>query len=357
MPDLRAAAAGVLAAFLALAVAGCGAKAPERADAAFGADTSAAAVTARAFLATLSDGLREEASFPFDDPERTTWAYVPQSRNGIPLGAMNENQRAAAFAVLGTGLSDRGVQLARGVVELEEILGDLEGMFSRVMLRRDPGRYYLSLFTRPDSGVPWGWRFEGHHLSVNVTELGPHGQVVAPLFVGANPARVPSGPRQGFRLLAAEEDLAFELLRLLDPGQRARATIAAETFGNIVTGTDPVATPVPVAGLPAAEMTVPQRQRLRLLLDAYVGRMNESTAQRVLRRIEEAGFGRLHFAWAGAQEPGSPHYYRIHGPTVLAEYDNSQGGANHIHSVWRDLENDFGGDLLRKHYAREPHRR
>jgi hypothetical protein len=270
---------------------------------------------------------------------------------------MHAEQRAAAFALLGTGLSERGTRLARGIIELEGTLRDLEGALSRLALRRDPELYYLALFAGPGGTHPWGWRFEGHHLSVNVTELGPHGQIVAPLFMGANPARVPSGPKAGLRLLAAEEDLAFELLQLLDPRQRARATIAAQTFGDIVTRNDPKVGPMAFAGLPAAEMTAAQQRQLRRLLEAYAGRMADSSARRQLQRIEEAGFGRLHFAWAGAHRPRSPHYYRIHGPTVLVEYDNTQSSANHIHTVWRDLENDFGGDLLRTHYARQPHRR
>jgi hypothetical protein len=222
--------------------------------------------------------------------------------------------------------------------------------------RRDPERYYVSLFVGPGAPHPWGWRFEGHHLSVNVTELGPHGQIVAPLFMGANPARVSSGPRQGHRLLAAEEDVAFELLTMLDPQQRARATIGAQTSGDIVTRNDPTVKPMAFAGLPAGEMTSNQQRQLRKLLDVYAGRMADSSARQQLQRIDDVGFVRLHFAWAGAHRPGQPHYYRIHGPTVLVEYDNSQSSANHIHTVWRDLENDFGGDLLRKHYARQPHR-
>jgi hypothetical protein len=300
---------------------------------------------------------RAVASFPFDDPERTRWAYVPQERAGIPLKDMDAKQRAAAFGVLGTGLSERGTRLAHGVIELEGTLRALEGALgSLVGPQRDPELYYLSLFVGPGGTQPWGWRFEGHHLSVNVTDLGPHGQIVAPLFMGANPARVPSGPREGLRLLAAEEDLAFELLDMLDANQRARATIAAQTFGDIVTRSDPTVKPMAFAGLPAAEMTIAQQRQLRRLLELYAGRMADSSASRQLQRIEDAGFERLHFAWAGAHQPRSPHYYRVHGPTVLVEYDNSQSGANHIHTVWRDLENDFGGDLLRRHYARQPHR-
>ena len=332
---------------------GCGTPAPPPLDAATAVDTPAVAVPARTFLATLNDRQRADASFPFDDPERTRWAYVPQNRGGIPLKAMNAVQRAAAFGVLGTGLSERGTTLAHGIIELEGILGGIEGgLFGP---RRDPGLYWLALFVGPGATRPWGWRFEGHHLSVNVTDLGPHGQIVAPLFMGANPARVPSGPRQGLRLLAAEEDVAFALLQMLEPQQRTRATIAARTFGDIVSGTDPAARTTALAGLPAAEMTDGQRRQLRRLLEVYAGRMADSSARRQLQRIDDAGFERLHFAWAGAHQPGRPHYYRIHGPTVLVEYDNSQGSANHIHTVWRDLENDFGGDLLRKHYARQPH--
>ena len=345
----------LLPAILSVALLGCGAQPSPHAEGASRLDTSALPLTARTLLSTLSASQRDDATFPFDDPERTRWAYVPQKRAGIPLKAMEAEQRAAAFGVLGTGLSERGTGLARGIIELEGTLGELEGVFSRVVLRRDPELYYLALFVGPGGTRPWGWRFEGHHLSVNVTELGPHGQIVAPLFMGANPARVPSGPREGHRLLAAEEDLAFELLQMLDPQQRARASIAAQTFGDIVTGNDPTVTPMTFAGLPAAEMTIDQQQQLRRLLEVYAGRMADSSAHRQLQRINDAGFERLHFAWAGAHQPGNPHYYRIHGPTVLVEYDNSQGSANHIHTVWRDLENDFGGDLLRKHYAQQPH--
>jgi hypothetical protein len=354
---LRSTSARLLPAVLFAGLVGCGGQPHADAATTRGGDTSTTPVAARKFLSTLDAGQRDDATFPFDDPERTRWAYVPQARAGIPLQSMNAEQRTAAFAMLGTGLSARGTRLAHGIIELEGILGELEGVVSRVVLRRDPERYYFSLFFGPGAAPPWGWRFEGHHLSVNVTDLGPQGQVVAPLFMGANPARVPRGPRAGMRLLAAEQDLAFELLQMLDAQQRTRATVAAQTAGDIVSGTDPAARPMAFAGLPAAEMTTAQQQLLRRLLDVYAGRMSDSSASRQWQRIDDAGFGRLHFAWTGAHRPGEPHYYRIHGPTVLVEYDNSQGGANHIHTVWRDLENDFGGDLLRRHRAGQPHHR
>ena len=347
--------ATAFAAPLIVALLGCGAQGTPRLDAASSADTSELPATARTFLSTLNDKQRADASFPFDDPGRNRWAYVPQRRSGLPVGAMSAEQRAAAFEVVASGLSERGTTLAHGVVELEGILRSIEGGVRG--LRRNPELYYFTLFVGPGRVPPWGWRFEGHHLSVNVTDLGPHGQVVAPLFIGANPARVPNGPKAGRRLLAAEEDLAFELLRMLDAHQLKRATIAAQTFGDIVTGSIPRVGSLAFAGLPAAEMTSQQQQQLRRLLEWYASRMTDSSAHRQLKRIEDVGFERLHFAWAGAHAHGQPHYYRIHGPTVLVEYDNSQNGANHIHTVWRDLENDFGGDLLRTHYAQHPHGR
>ncbi len=350
---MRTAAAHTRAILLALAVSGCGPDGPRDSAAAAASDATTPPATVQTFISTLSNSQRAVASFPFDDPERINWAYVPQSRRGLALGSMNAEQRDAAFALLGTGLSRSGITLAHGVIELEGILGGIEGF--PWYPRRDRDHYYMTVFTPPAGTHPPGWRFEGHHLSVNVTDLGPHGQIVAPLFMGANPARVPSGPRAGFRLLAAEQDVAFELLNMLDPRQRTRATISAQTFGDVVTRSDPTVKPMAFAGLSAADMTAGQKGRLLGLLEVYARRMAVSSAQAQLKRINDAGFDRLHFAWAGAHQPGEPHYYRIHGPTVLVEYDNSQGGANHIHTVWRDLENDFGGDLLKKHYSKQPH--
>jgi len=330
---------------------------PREAVAAAGAPATSPAAAAGAFLAALDRGGRADATFDFDDDERRDWTYLPGGRGGLPLADMDTAQRAAAFALVDSGLGVHGRRLARGVLQLEGTLREIERAGgSWLAFRRDPERYHLAVFGDPRGTPPWGWRFEGHHLSVNVTDLGPHGQVVAPLFVGANPARVPSGPQAGHRLLAEEEDLAFELLHLLDPAQRARAVIAAQSPGDIVSGDDPAAPAIAPAGLPASAMNDAQRRQLRRLLALYASRMADAAASRQLQRIDEAGFDRLHFAWAGAHQPRAPHYYRIHGPTVLVEYDNSQDGGNHVHSVWRDLENDFGGDLLRRHYAAAAHR-
>jgi hypothetical protein len=206
------------------------------------------------------------------------------------------------------------------------------------------------VFGQPGLRAPWAWRFEGHHLSVNATLVDGQTQVVAPLFMGSNPARVPHGPKAGLRLLAAEEDLARELVRMLPQARRTRAILADDAFPDIITRNDPKVRSLNVEGLAAGDMSQPEQTQLRKLLHVYSDRMTESAAREQLERIERAGFDKLHFGWAGSLEPGKPHYYRVHGPTVLIEYDNTQNNANHIHSVWRDLERDFGGDLLRAHY-------
>jgi hypothetical protein len=178
---------------------------------------------------------------------------------------------------------------------------------------------------------------------------------VTPLFMGANPHRVPSGPTAGSRMLAREEDLGRALVTMLDEAQRARAIVSASAYNEIRTGNDPAARALPTEGIAAAEMTAPQRATLRELLQVYVDRETPAAARALLARVEQAGFEKLRFVWAGSIEPGKQHYYRIHGPTVLVEYDNAQGNGNHSHTILRDLENDFGGDMLRRHRAETVH--
>jgi hypothetical protein len=196
---------------------------------------------------------------------------------------------------------------------------------------------------------------EGHHLSVNYTAIGADAEVVSPVFMGANPAKVPSGPHAGLRLLAAEEDLARELVLMLDAGQRAKAIISSTAYSEIATRNDPTARALAVEGISAAELTTAQRAQLRKLVELYAGRLSASAQAHAQRDIEDGGFDRLRFAWAGGTRVGDAHYYRVHGPTVLVEYDNQQSNANHIHTVWRDLRHDFGGDLLSEHYKRHKH--
>ena len=310
------------------------------------------ASAARDLVAALRPALAAQGVRPFDDADRTSWSYLPGRRVGISLAQMNDASRRAAHAMLRAALSERGYEKTQGVVTLEGILRETEALGS---LRRDPDLYYLTIFGAPSDGAPWGWRFEGHHLSLNFSSA--TGKIVAatPAFFGANPARVEKGPRAGLRVLGAEEDLARSLLGSLDARQRRLAVISPSAPADILLR--PGRQSVPGAeGLPAAEMTPGQRAALEALLDEYLGNMRDDVARGQRERIEKAGIDAIRFAWAGGDRPGQGHYYRLQGPTFLIEYDNTQDGANHVHSVFRDLQNDFGGDLLRRHYAQSHHR-
>lgn len=306
---------------------------------------------ARSLLQALPENKRPQALLPFESAERMDWNYVPMKRAGIPLADLDANQKTLVDSLLNSALSPQGLDTAKGIIQHELILREIEGNAQR----RDPGLYYTVVFGEPGPRAPWAWRFEGHHLSVNATNVEGQRQVVAPLFMGSNPARVQSGPKAGLRLLAAEEDLARALMQMFPGERRARALLSNEAFSEIVTRNDPKVRPFEIEGLAASDMTKAEQDQLRKLLQVYANRLTEPAARDQLDRIERAGFGKLHFGWAGSTEPGKPHYYRLHGPTVLIEYDNTQNNANHIHTVWRDLERDFGGDLLRSHY--EQHKR
>jgi hypothetical protein len=306
----------------------------------------------REFLDALDAQQRTRAQFPFDSKERLNWNFVPMSREGVPLAELTATQRSLIDPMLQSALSAQGVARAKSIIAHESILGPLErerGAFN--WRRRDPGLYYTTVFGDPRTSGPWGWRFEGHHLSLNVTQIEGESQIVAPVFMGANPARVPSGPHAGLRILADEEDIARSLVRMLPDERRSRALLSTEAFDDILSGNDPKVTGFAFEGLPAGAMSSSEQVRLRQLVQLYAGRLTAAAAQEQLDRIERAGFAKLHFSWAGSIESGEPHYYRVHGPTLLIEYDNTQNDANHVHSVWRDLERDFGGDLLREHLA------
>ncbi|MGH7398583.1 MAG: DUF3500 domain-containing protein, partial [Candidatus Rokuibacteriota bacterium] len=304
------------------------------------------------FLAALEPRHRGRAVFAFTDAERSNWHYVPRRREGVPFKDMAAGGRAAAHDLMRASLSAAGYAKAVDVIRLEGVLRQLE-TFGGFL--RDPDNYLVTIFGTPGPGAPWGWRLEGHHLSLNFTLVPGRPVAMTPAFMGANPAQVASGARKGLRALAAEQDLGRALARSLSEAQRARTVIAAESLGDIVTGpgrADSLATP---AGLALADMTGDQRNLAGRLIEEYARNMRSELADQELSRMREAGLTRIHFAWAGPLDPGRAHYYRLHGPTLLIEYDNTQNNANHIHSVWHDPRRDFGLDLLRAHYQRGHH--
>lgn len=298
-------------------------------------------------LAMLPAAARGKVARPFDDPDRLDWHYTPRSRNGIALKELDAKGRDAVHALLKTALSAPGYGKVVNIIELELVLREME-TFGGLM--RDPERYHLTIYGTPSATDAWGWRFEGHHLSLNFTLAGDHMAVDTPSFMGANPARVPSGPKAGQRVLAGEEDEARVLLAALGETQRKTAIFDTRTFGEIVTSNAASVDPLAPVGIAAADMTQAQRAHLMKLVEVYARTFEPALAEARLARVREGGIEAIRFGWAGSTERGKPHYYRVQGPRFLIEYDSSQNGGNHIHSVWRDFDGDFGRDLLREHY-------
>lgn len=302
------------------------------------------------FLAGLDATGQQKALIDFADTvERENWHYIPRDRAGLPLKEMDEKQQQLAHALVATGVSAQGYEKLSTIMSLEPILAELEGGGRR--FPRDPELYYVSVFGEPGTGAPWGWRFEGHHISLNYTlvkgrMLGP-----TPLFFGSNPGEVRHGEQTGLRALKEEEDLGRQLLHALDGEQKTVAIVDEQAPDDIITTNVPyVRGEVQPEGLGSQDMNAAQREILYALVETYVKRLPEAVAEAEWARLVGADLQAAHFAWAGAEERGGPHYYRVLGPSFLAEYDNTQNDANHIHAVWRDLSNDFGEDILRRHY-------
>ncbi len=313
---------------------------------------SAAGMTkaAKRFVESLSGDQRDKTIYEYMDGERIFWYYPPVNRHGLPLRDMDDDQRQIAYSLMETGLTDKSFDQAKLIIEHESVLGPLEKEAGVRSFVRDPDLYYWTVFGDPGSDKePWGWRVEGHHISLNFSLWGDKFISMTPFFFGANPAEVRKGPKKGLRILDEREDLGFELMKSLDQGQTSRAVIYGEAPYDILTYNASRASLPPEEGLPASKMNDTQTDILRNLINVYVNQVRTDMAQEKLQRLEEAGFDGLHWAWGGPMEEGKAHYYRIHGGNFVVEFDNRQNGANHIHSVWRDVENDFANDVLREH--------
>jgi hypothetical protein len=304
-----------------------------------------------AFAAALTPEQRSLALFPLESKERLAWHFIPTEmfpRHGLTIKEMTEPQRRLAHDLLKTGLSERGYLTASSIMELENVLRVLEagGQFVR-----DPERYFVSVFGTPAAKGAWGWRVEGHHLSLHFSVVDGAVAASAPTFFGTNPAEVRSGPQQGKRILAAQEDAGRALLNELTQTQRATAVINTTAPTDILTMNQLPITPLTPGGVRAADLTPPQRDALMRVVESYTGLMAPEIGADRLARIRKAGIEQVAFAWAGEAERGRKHYYRVQGPTFLIEFDNTQNDGNHIHSVWRDFNGDFGEDLLRQHLS------
>jgi hypothetical protein len=300
------------------------------------------------FLASLKPEQKAKATFDFDNTERTNFWFVPREdkqkrsiRKGLPLEDMTQDQQTAARELLRASTSASGYLKATTIMSLESILRELE----KTGPVRNPQWYFFTIFGKPSKSGKWGWRVEGHHLSLNFTL--ENGKVVSatPAFFGANPAKVKAGPRQGLETLPEAEHLAINLFKSLDDDQR-KIALRDKAFpeieqANIVPG---VGAP---QGLQAEKMNEKQRALLQQLIESYADRMPQEVRAAELEQVRQGGLNKVYFAFTGGTQAGEPHTYRVQGPTFVIEFINVQADsagnkANHIHSAWRNLQGDFG---------------
>jgi hypothetical protein len=311
------------------------------------------------FLVSLSPEQLAKVKYPFANEERMNWYFIPRDRNGLPFKEMQAHQQRLAFAMVNAALGQSGFQKVTTLMSLEDVLRQLEqggGAGGRGAggrgggFNRDPELHYITIFGEPSTTGTWGWRLEGHHMSVNVTMDKGKFAASTPTFFGSNPAEVRDGPRKGLRALAPEEDLARELLATFDADQKKAAILPGAPPTEIVTGNTRQAQIAAASGLPGSRLNAKQKDMLMNLIREYADRNAAEASAETMAAIKKAGIDGVHFAWMGSETRGQAHYYRIQSPAFLIEYDNTQNNANHIHSVWRDLRNDWGVDVLAEHY-------
>ncbi|MCL6259399.1 DUF3500 domain-containing protein [Aquiflexum sp. TKW24L] len=305
------------------------------------------------FLESLTPAQRNKTQMPFNDESRMLWHYIPTSmfpRAGIQLDELNPNQKSKLEELLKTFLSEAGYAKTKKIIDLENILLEISG--DSVM--RNPENYSVAFYGNPEKDSLWAFSFEGHHISLNFT-IHNEKVEIAPRFFGANPAKILSGPRKGERTLQKEEDLGFELINSLSAEQREVAIFQQEPFFDIVTGNSAEVEPLSPVGIMYGQLNRNQQLIFLKLLDEYLSTMPAEQAKKRMNNIKDEEINEVRFGWAGATVLGEGHYYRIQGKSFLIEFDNVQNKANHIHTVWRDFDGDFGRDMIREHYKNSDH--
>lgn len=308
---------------------------------------------ANAFLGSLKPEQKEKATFKFEEEERENWHFIPRERKGLPIKEMTDQQRLLAHALMASGLGFRGMMKAETIMSLEEVLYETESAADETKRaatreKRDPTKYFVSIFGTPAEKGTWGWRIEGHHISMNFTLKDGAPVRATPSFFGSNPGEVRMGPMSGLRVLHNEEELGRTLVKSLSADQMKTALVAVDAPKEMITAAEHKVNPLKPEGIANTDLTAEQKKQLNLIIREYLERLRPEIADEAWARIQASG--PVNFAWAGGKERGEPHYYRVQGKTFLLEYDNVQNEANHVHSVWRDFDGDFGRDILGEHY-------
>lgn len=302
---------------------------------------------AKSFLSTLTRDQLAATQVPFSSEQRYQWAYVPLNRKGISWAEMNSDQRKAAEKLLSSVLSKEGRIKVEEIRQLELVLRQLENN----NMGRDPEKYWFAIYGEPSSKGKWGFRYEGHHVSM--TFAFEEGVEISstPQFLGSNPGEVRSGPKAGTKILHKEQELGYALFESLLPAQRESALISSEAPADILTLNTKRAQIDHKGGAMALGFNSQQRKLLRELLGAHSEIQNpQERERRIAEAMKDKG---LRFVWMGSTRRGEKHYYRVQGDTFVVEFDNTQNEANHIHAVWRDFKGDFGGDSLSEHLKQD----
>jgi hypothetical protein len=310
-------------------------------------------VFASRFIATLSDPQKAETIFPFDVEERYNFHFVPMKRRGITFNEMSNEQNSLALELLKSCLGEDSFKKTREIMQLEVVLKELENRKPEDNYR-DPGNYHFTIFGNPSANSIWGWRFEGHHISFNFSFNRKMLVSGTPGFMGSNPAIVLNGPMAGKQVLKDESDKGFSLIQSLNEMQLKKAIIDTVAFKDILTFDKRKALIGEPEGIKYSELSKVQQSLMLQLIRVYLHRYRHDFAEKMMMDIQKEGLDNIWFAWAGYTRPeiGKGSYYRVQGPTLVIEYDNTQNNANHVHSVIRDLKNDFGGDILLDHYKK-----
>ena len=305
------------------------------------------------FINSLTTTQKAKIVKDFNADTRADWHFLPWSsyeRQGLPLKELSAEQKALVHQVLQSYLSDSGYQQTNEIIGLEKVLAKSSGD----PVYRDPERYYVSIYGTPNQEDVWMWTFEGHHISLHFTTVGDTVSYT-PRFFGSNPGRIMEGEHKGFSPLVNEENLGLALINMLSSDQKKMAIFNEEAYNDLVSFNKPIATKLAPEGILVSDMTPAQTKLLMDLIYEYASTIPAEQAMKRMSNIRNEEMEDLRFAWAGATTLGQAHYYRIQGKTFMIEFDNSQNNANHIHSVWRDFDGDFGRDLLKEHYANHKH--
>lgn len=308
---------------------------------------------AETFINSLSSSQQTKTLFAFEDMSRYDWHYLPATmvvRTGIALRELDSNQKKSVFALLDHYLSNKGYAKTKDIMNNEYLLKELEPNNPN----RVPENYFVAIYGTPGKDSTWGWKFSGHHVALNFTIV-QNKLAFAPFFFGIYPAEIDTGKGKGRRIISDEEDLGFKLVNTLTVQQRASAIFQLKAFTDIVTTNSAQVGNLNNVGILTKALAPQQKDILTKLIVAYLSAMPKEIAEARIKRIFSEDSDKIRFGWAGSLVKGAPHYYRIQGKTFLIEFDNSQHKANHIHTVWRDFNGDFGEDLLKEHYQTSKH--